>query len=208
MKSTVGAATTLATLGGGTTELTLPLTPVEVVGTSGSGTLSGVASLTALSQLNCAVLSSGGVDCWGTNEDGELGGGSTAIDSGVPVAVQGIGGHGVLAGVVGLVGVGKVDSTICANLSAGTVDCWGANDQGDIGNGTQTESATPLAVEGIGGVGTLGGVTNLGTNGIETVCGDLKSGGTDCWGDNLGDNNILGADVTVGISPPLAVRFP
>jgi alpha-tubulin suppressor-like RCC1 family protein len=60
--------------------------PVEVEGVGGTGTLTGVASLVGDDNNSgamgsgppasyCAVLTSGGVDCWGTGESGELGNG-------------------------------------------------------------------------------------------------------------------------------------
>ena len=51
--------------------------------------LAGVTDVGAGGRLTCAVLSSGGVDCWGFNQDGELGDNSTS-DSTTPVAVGGI----------------------------------------------------------------------------------------------------------------------
>ena len=83
--------------------------PVAVVSTSGSGTLSGVASLTGEGNGNgsgssyCALLTSGGVDCWGWGPYGELGNGKfyTSGNSGsaIPVAVVSTSGSGTLSGV-------------------------------------------------------------------------------------------------------------
>ena len=81
--------------------------PVAVVSTSGSGTLSGVASLTG-NQNNygngngtgsCALLTSGGVDCWGHGGGGQLGNGQSNTISAIPVAVVSTSGSGTLSGV-------------------------------------------------------------------------------------------------------------
>ncbi len=149
---------------------------------SGSGTLAGVVSD---GDSYCAVLSSGGVDCWGENGKGELGNGTTT-DTDVPVAVVGLGGTGTLTGVASLSSSDDEDG-YCALLTSGGVDCWGANTWGDLGNGTTTESDVPVAVVGLGGTGTLFGVTSLSSDDDYDYCAVLTSGGVDCWGQNLGN---------------------
>jgi alpha-tubulin suppressor-like RCC1 family protein len=64
--------------------------PVQV-----SGLTSGVTEIAAGYHFNCAVLSSGGVMCWGFNINGQLGNGNTN-DALIPVAVLGVGGTGLL----------------------------------------------------------------------------------------------------------------
>ena len=137
-------------------------TPVQVEGLGGTGTLSGVASLTGDNETFCALLASGGIDCWGAGIDGELGNGSFT-PSATPVQVEGVGGTGALSSVASLTGT---DGTLCALLTSGKVDCWGDGFFGQLGNGVfytkpDLGSATPVHVEGVGGTGTLGGVTSL-----------------------------------------------
>ena len=71
--------------------------------------------------------------------------------------------------------------TYCALLTSSGVDCWGYGYDGELGNGTFSESATPVAVEGVGGAGTLTGVTSLVGDG-SGYCALLTSGEVDCWG--------------------------
>ena len=74
-----------------------------MAGVGGTGTLSGVASVTSdgMNASYCAVLTSGGVDCWGDGRSGELGDGSFyttgTLGSATPVAVMGVGGAGTLS---------------------------------------------------------------------------------------------------------------
>jgi alpha-tubulin suppressor-like RCC1 family protein len=159
-------------------------TPVAVEGVGGSGTLTGVTSLVSGNLDYCALLTSDRVDCWGDGYYGELGDGSfytTGNDgSATPVAVEGVGGTGTLTGVTSLVS-NPFDN--CAVLSSGTADCWGAGGTGALGNGTFAEnSATPVTVEGVGGTGTLSGLTRLVGEGSLGFCAVLTSGGVDCWG--------------------------
>ena len=183
-------------LGNGT--ITSSNVPVAVVGVGGTGTLSGVASLANGEYDRCAVLTSGGVDCWGYNLYGELGNGTT-MTSGVPVAVVGVGGTGTLSGVLSVTS-GNFD--FCALLASGGVDCWGYNGDGDLGNGTTTNSDVPFAVVGVGGTGTLSGVASV-TSGIHNFCALLASGGVDCWGYNgdgeLGNGTTTNSDVPVAV---------
>ncbi len=174
-------------------------TPVEVVGESGIGTLSGVASLASADGDGdefgsyCAVLVSGDMDCWGYGRFGELGNGffyngAPPNGSATPVAVEGIGGTGTLTGVENVVGLG---TSYCALLISGSVDCWG---QGGLGDGTFDDSATPVAVEGVGGTGILEDVRALFGGGNGAYCALLTSGAVDCWGDGyygqLGDGTF------------------
>jgi len=101
-----------------------------------------VASLAIAPSHSCAALLDGTVHCWGRNQSGQLGNG-TQEDSDEPVEVEG------LSGAVA-VSVNSLDSTIgqsCALLDDDTARCWGANFNGQLGNGTVTDESTPVEVE-------------------------------------------------------------
>jgi hypothetical protein len=134
--------------------------------------LAGALSLSSTDGSYCAVLRSGGADCWGSNANGALGDGGTGQSSNVPVAVRGLAGAAALAG--------GVDS-YCAKLHSGTVSCWGENFEGALGGGAalvgKMESDIPVRVIG------LTSVTSLAA-GYGTYCTTLQTGGAECWGWN------------------------
>jgi alpha-tubulin suppressor-like RCC1 family protein len=167
-------------------------TPVTVVGTGGTGSLGGVASLTGEAGTMCALLTSSGVDCWGDGSDGQLGDGSESASS-YPAVVEGAGGTGTLTGVTSLTGYKDNGTSICARLASGHADCWGEDTWGELGNGTTgilNDSPVPVAVEGVGGHGTLSAVSSVTGVPDLTNCAVLSSGGADCWGNN--EASVLG----------------
>ncbi len=158
--------------------------------------VTGITTATAIGaggDHTCAVLSSGGVDCWGYNADGELGNGTVTVDSLTPVAVTGISSATKTA-------AGEIHS--CALLASGSIKCWGANYYGQLGNGTTTYSSTPVAVSGISNVTAIAAGGTHSANGHHT-CALLASGGVDCWGDNAAGE--LGNGTTTNSSTPVAV---
>jgi alpha-tubulin suppressor-like RCC1 family protein len=151
-------------LGDGT--FTSSTSPVSVVGLG-----SGVMAISVGDQHTCALLNTGAVRCWGQNDLGQLGNGNT-MDSNSPVAVSG------LAGGVSGIGLGALHS--CAVLAVGGgVKCWGGNITGRLGDGTYTDSYTPVSALGVtNAVQVSGGVTD--------TCAVLSDGGVTCWGGGFG----------------------
>src|SRR5690606_39736769 len=110
-------------------------TPVAVQAPAGvvlSGVVAGAAH-------TCAHGSDDKLYCWGYNSSGQLGDGTTT-ERWTPVAVQapeGVTLSGVVAG----------EAHTCADGSDGKVYCWGLNFFGQLGDGTNTERWTPVAVQ-------------------------------------------------------------
>ena len=84
----------------------------------------------------CAVLINGTVQCWGINWYGQLGDGTTTSSS-TPVSVVGITN-------ATSVSAGGAYSRTCAVLIWGSVQCWGRNSHGQLGDGSSTDSLTPV----------------------------------------------------------------
>lgn len=149
-------------------------TPVDAVGLT-----SGVAAISIQDVHTCALMASGGVKCWGVNLSGELGDGTTTNRS-TPVDVTGLS--------AGVAAVGAGDFASCALLTGGGVKCWGANDQGQLGDGSASDSLTPVDVAGLGGRAKAIAV------GSDHACALLTGGAVKCWGYNrngeLGDGGI------------------
>ncbi len=159
---------------------------------------------------DCAVLSTGGVDCWGNNFVGELGNGSTG-------GPDGVGGYDTPQPVTGVTDAVSVASDAyglgyCAVLSTGSVDCWGDNSNGDLGNGStggpdgKSGYDTPQAVTGITDAVSVASDGGAGGGGY---CAVLSTGGIDCWGTNpdgeLGNGTLGGPDGAGGYDTPQAV---
>jgi len=151
--------------------------------------------------FSCGVNDEGAVWCWGSNDRGQLGDG-TEDDHTVPVQVVGSGGVGMLSGAVG---IGAGSKHTCVVKTDGTVWCWGLNDRGQLGDGTNDDHSVPVQVKGSGGTGTLTTVTEI-TAGLQHSCAVKTDGTAWCWG--LNDKGQLGDNTTTDSSTPVQVKGP
>jgi alpha-tubulin suppressor-like RCC1 family protein len=137
----------------------------------------------------CAVIDTGVVKCWGGNDFGRLGDGTT-IDRTSPVDVVGLGGPAVY------VATGAAHS--CALIAGGAVKCWGANNHGELGDGTFSNSMTPVNVSG------LASDVFWIAAGEDHTCAVLVGGAVKCWGRNqsgqLGDGTTTNRNTPVNVS--------
>jgi alpha-tubulin suppressor-like RCC1 family protein len=174
-------------LGDGTT--TDRATPVVVAGLDGAAT-----SVTAAGSHTCALVTGGVVECWGANDRGQLGTQTGGGDALSPVTVPGL-------TSVRAISAGGDDP--CVITGDRTVECWGANDRGQLGDGTNNDSADPVVVSG------LANVIAIRVGGIHTcaIVGSNPSdtdGGVKCWGANdrgqLGDSSFVDRSSPVDVS--------
>ncbi|MDQ3556018.1 MAG: hypothetical protein M3409_04470, partial [Gemmatimonadota bacterium] len=86
---------------------------------------------------SCALTRGGAAFCWGRNNYGQLGDGSTT-DRGVPVQVAG--GHAFAS-----IRANGAAHT-CGTTRAGETLCWGYNVEGQLGDGTRSNRTTPVRV--------------------------------------------------------------
>jgi alpha-tubulin suppressor-like RCC1 family protein len=159
--------------------------PVPVQVTQLGGTAVGV---TAGDLFTCALIATGGVRCWGSNADRQLGNGGTA-DSSVPVNVVGLNG--------GVAAVSAGGGHACAVTLSGAAKCWGGNQYGQLGNGSVVSSSVPVDVAGLGS-----GVVGIASGGNHS-CALTAAGAVKCWGANfdggLGDGTLTDSAVPVDV---------
>lgn len=150
--------------------------------------LTGISKIAVGELHTCALTTSGGVKCWGDNQSGQLGNGTT-VGSLIPVSVTGLT-SGVTAISVGVY-------FTCALTTNGAVKCWGSNYYGQLGNGTTVNSLIPVSVTGL-----TSGVTAI-SAGSYHICA-LTTEGVKCWGRNnsaqLGNGSQTNSTVPVSVT--------
>jgi alpha-tubulin suppressor-like RCC1 family protein len=173
-------------LGDGTT--TMHSTPVQVPNLSADGVGAGASHSVALQK--------GTIFTWGNNDFGQLGNGTgiaVGTDSKVPVALSSLPPFSAIA----------VGANHTLALSGGKVWAWGANGDGQLGNNTQTDSATPVQV--LDSTGTaLTGVQEIAAGANHSLA--LKNDGTVwAWGRNT--QGQLGDSTTTDSAKPVQVKM-
>jgi len=149
-------------------------TPVEVKG------LSEVTAIAADGQFSMALLKNGTVVAWGDDLHGQLGNkeileglNEKQLEEGVytnsPVPVEGL---------TGVKAIAAGRSHALALLEGGTVEAWGNDSEGELGNGIiEPQADTPVPVP------SLLGVSAISAGDQESVA-VLSSGAIDAWGSN------------------------
>ena len=135
----------------------------------------------------CGLAATGDAYCWGFNDFGQLGNGSTT-GSLTPVLVSG----GIRFSSIST----KFGHT-CGVTSVGDVYCWGENFRGQLGDGTTINRHTPVLVS--------GGLSFASVNaGGALTCGVTSDGDAYCWGEN--SSGQLGNGTTTDRHTPVPVE--
>jgi alpha-tubulin suppressor-like RCC1 family protein len=146
------------------------------------------ASISAGAYHTCAVLGNGAVKCWGRNDVGQLGNRSNVSRS-YPVQVAGL--------TAGVIGISAGRTHTCAVTISGAAKCWGDNQSGQLGNGSNIDSNRPVAVRGLNN-----GVASI-SAGSDHTCAVLIAGGVKCWGaggyGRLGDGSNASSNVPLNV---------
>jgi alpha-tubulin suppressor-like RCC1 family protein len=144
--------------------------------------VAGITDATSLAEDDMGgtvIRADGSVWDWGDNLHGELGNGSIAPNSDLPVQVTGLNQVIAIAGRAG---------TRYALKADGTVWAWGANNAGVFGSTSPAQSSTPIHVAGIDSVTAITAAT-------DTVFALRADGSVWAWGYNglgsLGDGGTV-----------------
>ena len=166
-------------------------TPTTPVVTAEGTPLTGIVALDAGYAHTCAVLTDGSARCWGRNGPlggivgyGQLGDG-TDQDSATPVPVIDPNTGSELEGVTS---ISTGYQHTCAVLADGTARCWGLNNHGQLGNGTQSEYDWTSVIDPVTHA-PLAGVTAIQAS-VRTTCAVINDGTARCWG----RGNLIGSD--------------
>ncbi|MEO5798071.1 MAG: hypothetical protein ABIZ70_10510 [Gemmatimonadales bacterium] len=144
---------------------------------------------------SCALDAAGNAYCWGYNTNGQLGNNARSLLNPTPLAVQG-----------GLkfqtISVSRVADVTCGLTTAGAAYCWGANESGQLGDGTKITRLVPTPVAG-------GRTFKSLAVGNTHVCAVDLNGTAWCWGTSangaFGDGSI-GEQLAAVAVPGLSFR--
>ena len=153
----------------------------------------------------CVLLADGEAQCWGLNESGQLGNGSTT-NSGDPVSV-GVFSFRTEPDVVphapdpdfyipGQSFISAGFAHTCGVTTANSIACWGENESGQLGRGTFVDASLPGVV--------VGGISWRAVSaGFKHTCALALDGLAFCWGNN--DFGQLGDGTTTTSNTPVQV---
>jgi alpha-tubulin suppressor-like RCC1 family protein len=174
--------------------------------TNVTGLPSGAVEIAAGPRHTCVITPASDAKCWGANEKGQLGDGTTIMRP-APVDVSSLAGNTAAISPGGSIYQQDLNSTAfrggghtCAITASGGAKCWGANFTGQLGDGSFTDHLTPFDV-----VGLTSGIAGISTGGYSAAGGTFKpdfnhtcavtaGGGVKCWGSD--DCGLLGGGNT------------
>ncbi|MCL2824409.1 MAG: hypothetical protein FWD57_10480 [Polyangiaceae bacterium] len=140
------------------------------------GLPSGISAVATGGFHTCAISSARKVMCWGNNDSGQLGDGTTTNRS-FPTVVPGLSDISAISA-----GIGHT----CAMSSMGVLYCWGNNGRGQLGIGSDKSQSVPTKVP------RLSPGAFAVSAGEHSTCAVISNGTVMCWG--YGKHGQLGRD--------------
>jgi len=172
-------------IGNGSASETPVTKPAEV------GGVQGATGISVGEDDACALLSTGHVDCWGSNGDGQVGNDNDE-EAAVATATE-------VNGLEHAIEVHVGWDFACALIEGGTVDCWGENGHGEIGSGRVAKVneyvLTPEAAK-------VEHVTKLDVY-FKQACALISGGTLKCWGYDFFDQLGNAAEKVEAVETPV-----
>jgi alpha-tubulin suppressor-like RCC1 family protein len=144
----------------------------------------------------CSLGQSGNVQCWGQNQVGQLGNGTSGADVTTPI------GNVPLAGPAAAISSGSYHS--CALLNDGNVQCWGQNSGGKLGNNSNVSSNSPVMVQGFSNSIASDPVIAI-SGGQGHTCALTQNKNLYCWGGNQDGEVGDGSTVQRWVATPVTI---
>jgi len=152
----------------------------EKAGLDSENYLSNISKISLGWDFTCALLIDGTTKCWGKNDKGQLGNGTSD--------------NQISPSAVSTISTGQsIDSNrehSCLLKTDNTMSCWGKNDDGQVGDNSSINRNIPATVVNLNNV-------NDYDLGHSHSCALLGNGTVKCWGNNtygmLGDGNLGGS---------------
>ena len=148
-----------------------------------------ISSVSAGNWHTCALLDTGFVYCWGSNQEGALGNSSIGSYSTIPIPVDLPAGRTATSISLG-------HQHTCAVLDNGSAYCWGDNGFGQLGDGTGSDTSSPVHVNLPSGTEVISV-----SSGDYHSCAVMRSGTAYCWGHNFAGQFGVGNNLTYFYTP-------
>lgn len=151
--------------------------PSSAAGSGGDDTATGAEKPTrtlSTSATHTCALRKAGIFCWGANERGQLGTGNTT-ESATPVAAK--------ARADDVAELSVQSGRSCVRRRSGKISCWGANESGQLGDGTRSDVLEPVDAA----------ITDARQLALSdtTTCALREDASVSCWGGSADEGTLM-----------------